>query len=794
MFRNNFKIALRSLKKNKAYTAINILGLAAGMASFIIVLLALNYELSYDTWDPELRQVHKVSMRVKDEIFEATPAPLASFLNEKYPKVEAATSLQGTGEYEILISANEKSIYQKGFTSADSLFLQVFPYHLSQGNRTTAFNAPNAVLISEELSQKLFGDANPMGETIKVFNVMEGVITGVMELPETPSHRNMHLVMRDPYEQQNFFWNNHSYETYIKLHQQIPELELEKDLNRIYFEERILQDENLKEAYKKSDNKTILFTDSVPDIQNFSKYGSSNIKTISILFILAVLLLLIGAINFSNLTVAKSLGRTQEIGVRKVLGSGRKNLIFQFMSETSLQCAISLIIALSVVLISLPYINSSLNLQLSFWAQNSWSLFLQIGLCLFILVLLSGIYPSFYLSGFKIVNVLKGNISFGNKEWSFRNILVIFQFMVTVFFVIVILGVNKQLHFIQNKDKGFTGEQVMRIEATQPTREEGFQQARNALLSIPGVSSISKTTTVPGDKIADSSTYNFDYKGEKIRMGSVKVSTDYFKTLEVPLLAGRYFNESFADQNTRNAIINETAARKLSSNPIGETISFGGCDEGTVKIVGIVNDINVHGFQSNVKPAVYTIENKACMYQSGGAILVKLKSDNINSSITEIQEEWKLIEPDFPLRYSFLDANFEKLFSSYLRLEKIISFFGGIAILISIMGLFALTAFMIRQRNKEIGIRKVLGANIKDLTALLGRDFLILVFIASLIAIPIGYWALNEWLQDFAYRTTIQWWIFVTAASTVFLIALSIVSFQTVKTALQNPVKSLRTE
>jgi putative ABC transport system permease protein len=792
MIKNYFKIAWRNLGKSRIYSIINILGLAAAMASFIIVLLALNHELSYDTWDPELKNVHRVSMKVQDDVNEATPAPLASFLAEKYPKVEAATSMQGAGEYEVLMSAGGKTIYEKGFASADSLFLQVFPYQLVRGDRTTALHAPNAVILSEALSEKFFGDANPMGETVKIFNAMEGVVTGVMKLPETPSHRNVHLIMRDPYEDQNFFWNNYSYDTYIKLKEPMAEADLERDLNRIYFEERI---QNKEQEPSAAGNHPTLFTDAVPNIQNFSKYGNSNIKTISILFILAILLLFTGAINFSNLTVAKSIARAKEVGIRKVLGSGRRALILQFMSETALQCLLSLIIAVTVVILSLPYINNSFDLQLSFWGQNTFSLFGQIALCLTIITLLSGIYPSYYLSRFNITKVLKGNFSAGKKGVNFRNVLVVFQFMVTAFFIIAIFGVNRQLNYMQSADKGFTGEQVLRLETTQATREQGFAEARNKLLAIPGVSSVAKTTTVPGDRIADSSTYNFTYKGKPMRMGSIKVSTDYFSTIEAPIVAGRYFNESYADQNTRSAIINETAARMFEGkDPLGETISFGGCDEGDVQIVGVVKDINVHGFEAAIKPAVYTIENKACMYQSGGAILVKLKSDEVQASLAAIEQEWKTIEPNFPIRYSFLDTNFQELFSSYFRLQKILTFFGSIAIAISIMGLFALTAFMIKHRNREIGIRKVLGANVKTITVLIGRDFLILVLIATLIAIPVGWWAMSRWLQDFAYQTSIEWWVYASAAIIVLLIAIVTVSFQTIRAALQNPVKSLRTE
>jgi len=795
MIKHHLAIAWRSIWNTKSYSTINIIGLSAGLASFIIVLLYINYELSYDKWSPELKKVYLVGMENEGEIQNQTPAPLASFLTEKYPKVEAATSLQGTGNYEVLISTDEKKVYHKGFTSADSLFLEVFPYKLVQGDRSTALNAPNAIIISEELAVKLFGDVNPMGKSIKIFNMIEGVVTGVIELPEKPSHRPVHLVVRDPYSQENFFWNNYSYETYIKLNQSLSSAELEEDISRIYFEERIKKDEKLNDEYTETGSKTLLFVDAVPDIQNFSKHGKSNIQTISILFILAILLLLAGAINFSNLSVAKSIGRSKEVGIRKVLGSGRRSLILQFMGETALQCIISLGIAISMVFIFLPYINSVLNLQLDFWQQNSWNLVLQIVFCLIIITLLSGLYPAFYLSRFNIIRVLKDNFSGGNKGMGFRNVLLTFQFMVTAFFIVSIIGVNKQLDFMQHADKGFTEEQVLRIEAIQATREQGFQKTKNALLTIPGVTNVSKTTTVPGDKIVDSSTYNFDYKGEKIRMGSVKVSTDYFKTLVVPLISGRLFNESYADQNTRSAIINETAAKKMSiEDPIGETISFGGCDEGDVEIVGIVSDINVHGFESAIQPAVYTIENKACMYQSGGAILVKLKSDNVQASVAAIGEQWKLIEPEFPIRYSFLDSNFQELFSSYNRLQKTLTFFGIVAILISIMGLFALTAFTIKQRNKEIGIRKVLGAEVPNIVGLITKDFLVLVFTAILIAIPLGWYAMNKWLENFAYKTELSWWIFMASGLIVLGIAILTVGIKTIRTAMANPVESLRTE
>jgi putative ABC transport system permease protein len=337
----------------------------------------------------------------------------------------------------------------------------------------------------------------------------------------------------------------------------------------------------------------------------------------------------------------------------------------------------------------------------------------------------------------------------------------------------------------------------MRITATQKTREDGFATMRNTLLSISGVSSVAKSTKTPwgNEALLDTSTIGFKVEGKEHRMASIKISTDYFKTLQIPIVKGRFFNEEINDQNTRTAIINETAAKNLNmDDPIGKNITFPFCDSVPMQIVGVVKDINVQGFEKAVQPVVYTIGNKACRYQSGGAILVKLSSNTTQSTISDIEQTWKTIEPDFPIRYSFLDENFQKLFTTYIRLQKIILFFASIAILISVMGLFALTAFFAKQRTKELGIRKVLGASVGSLATLLSKDFIRLVIFAFIITIPVAWWGMNKWLETFAYRTPLSGWLFASAGLIVLSIAVLTVSFQAVKAALANPVKSLRTE
>lgn len=795
MFRNHIKIAWRNLLRSKAYSTVNILGLAAGLASFIAVLLFLNHELSYDTWDESLDRVYKLSMKKGSDIKETTPAPLASFLVEKHSEIQTGTALLSSGDREVQIDANQKTLFQEGITMVDSLFLKVFPYTLVQGSKDEALNPPNAVVISKEVAKKLFGSKNPMGETIKIYNSIEGTITGVMEEPSTPSHLNPNVLVRDPFQKQNNFWENYSFETYIKTNVSIDQRQIEEAINRLYYDERLSGNELSFEQYLSSNQHQKFYTDVVPRLHNYPKYGNSNIKSIQALFLLAILLLIVGTINFSNLSVAKSMGRMKEVGVRKVLGSGKNRLIAQFMIETAIQCLISLGFAILIIQLALPSINSIFGLELSLWRQSyTASMMGQLFLCLCIITMLSGLYPAFFMSKFSAVQVLKGTPSKGKGGMAFRNFLLVAQFVITGFFMVTMVIMTKQLYFMQERDRGFSEEQLMRIEAPQSIREQGFDNLKSQLTAIAGIEYVAKTTQVPGDKFVDSTTIGFSVNGEKRRFTSVKVSTDYFKTLQVQVLEGRDFTDRISDQKTKNAIVNTAAAKRISSESvIGKTIYYEGCGI-PMQIVGVVGDFNVMMADTQIQPTVFTVGNEACRYQSGGAILVKLKSDDLRASISGIKKVWSSISPNAPMRYSFLDDNFELLLVSYFRLQKTITFFGVIAVLISLIGLFALTAFITRQRNREIGIRKVLGAEISSITKLIGKDFLILVSIAVLIAIPLGWWAMKRWLQIFAYKVDVSWLTYVFVALGVVLIALAAVSIQSIKAALANPVESLRTE
>lgn len=796
MVKNYFKTAWRNLVRGKNYAVINITGLAVGLTGFIIILLYLNYELSYDTWDSSLKRVYKVGLRTDDDILPTTQAPLSGFLKDQLPAIEAATTMQSSGEYEVLLSTADKKLYQRGSVEADSLFLKVFPYKVTGGDPATVLNKPNAVIITNELAVKLFGNTDVVGKTIKIFNAFECEITGLFQQPSTPSHINAQFIYRSPYEKQNKQWNNYSYQTYVKTKEKMTVAAIDSKVNTAYYDGRVKKDNQSLADFRKDGHQAGLFVDAVPDIHNFPKHGSSNFATVSVLLLLASLLLLAGAINFSNLSIAASVTRAKEVGVRKVLGSGRKQLLWQFLSEIALQCFISLCLAILLVNLILPYFNSSFNIQLSFFASvDLLSLSVQIVLCLGGIILLSGLYPSVFLSRYNITKVLKGDYTRGTKGKVFRSSLIVFQFIVAAFFITGTLVIRSQMKYMETKDKGFTADQIMRLEVPQKVRDKDFAVTRTTLLSVPGVQHVSKTTAVPGDAYDDTTTMSFKYAGNDYRMGSVKISDDYFNTLNVKLVKGRFFDERLEDQNTKTVIINETAAKKLNQpDPVGIMMTFPQCDSLPVQVVGVVKDFNISGFENLVQPAVYSIGNNACMFQSGGGILVKLSGGNIKQSIAGIEQAWKSIDANTPIRYTFLDDNFQKLFAAHVRLQRIITFFSLTAILISLMGLFALTAFLVSRRTKEIGIRKILGAGVADLGVLLSKDFITLILIAVVIAVPLAWWCADAWLQGFSYRISISWFTFIAAALIIIVMAIVTISFQTIKAAITNPVKSLRTE
>jgi len=773
-----------------------MLGLAIGIGSFIVILVYLNYELSYDKWDPSLKRVSKVILRENQDILPSTPAPLASLLLQRFPNADAATAVIPSGSFQMLVKAEEKSIYQDGFVTVDSLFLKVFPYQIIKGNPESALNKPGAVVISEQVSERLFGNNDPIGKPIKLYDAIDGVITAVMRKPSGPSQLKAEILLRDPNEWENKNWDNYSYETYLKLKQPISEVLLEKEINAIYYTDRLKEGNKSYEEFAKSSNKAGLISNALQNLHNFPKHGESHFKITLVLLILALFLLMAGAINFSNFSVARAINKAKEVGIRKVLGSRRIDIIIQSLLEISLQCFISLLMAISFVFIALPYFRKSFDLPLFFFnGENTFTIIWQIMASMLLIVLVSGLYPAIFLSHFETAQVLKGKFSRGKKGVLLRNSLLVLQLVLSTVFITGLLVINKQMNYMQSMDLGFNPSQMIRIEASQMSREKNFPVIRNELLSVPGVDFVVKSSAIPGSREVDTSTLAFRCAGTLARLNSVKVSIDYFKALNIQQVTGRLFELNRTEDADNTAIINESAARKMGSmDLIGQKIYFPNCDSIPYTIVGIIKDFHVQGFQNLVEPAIYSVSNAHCGYKSAGAILVRVKTDHVQQTLAGIESIWKKFEPAFPIRYSFLDQNFQNLFSEDIRLKKIIMFFTILSIMITTSGLFALTSFLTQQRMKEIGIRKVLGASVGGIASLLSKKFALLALLAICISTPIANWALQRWLEGFAYRIPLHWWVFVLAAVATISITLVTVCFQTIKAAISNPIKSLRTE
>lgn len=798
MFRSYCKIAIRSLIKNRFTSLVNIGGLAISLTSFLIILLYLNYELSYDQWDPSLQQVYRVSQQSSGNYANnPAPAPLAPLLQQHMPEITAYTRIQPSGGYELLISYGTKKLYQKDVVMADSGFLQVFPYRLLAGNAATAFREPASALISTEVSHKLFGDADPIGKVIQIFNKMPFTVTGVIAMPESPSHLQAAMILRNAMTAGvDNSWANISYISYVRLSKPMATAALEDKVNRTFYDYHEKTGNLSYAAFLQAGHTPTLLTDAVKDIHNFPRFGKSPFKTTMILFLLAGLLLLSGALNSSNLSLVKTLQRSREVGVRKVLGSSRKQMLGQFLLEVSMQCGISLLLAIGLCLIMLPVFNQTFDLSLSFFRQiQSYTMLWQCAAALVAIVLISGLYPAVVFARQGAVNVLKGNFSMGASSKRFSHSLIVVQFAVSVFFIIAVLVMAHQMDFMKHRDIGFNPEQVVQIEANQQTRENDFGQTRTKLLRIPGVETVSKTTALPGNQNVDTSSTEFRYGGEHKSLTSVRVSSDFFLTLGIQVLMGRTFSDDHPEDQDNTAIINESAARTLGVKlPVGSQISFAACDSVPYEIVGVVKDFQVQGFDSYIRPTLYSISNAHCTYQSGGALLVKVNTANLDKTLGAINKLWETVEPGFPLRYSFLDDNFQQLYSSYNRVRYIIYVFTVISIFIAVMGLLALTVYITEQRTREIGIRKVLGASVGSIVTLLSKDFLILVILSAIIATPVAWYLLERWLQDFAYHVQISWMLFALATAGALLIAFATVGLQALKAASANPAHSLRAD
>jgi len=799
MIKNYLKIAWRNIWKNKVFSAINIIGLSIGMAACIVIMLFVTYEKSFDNFHTKniwkLDEVQKFPGMVASQKVGLSMFPMGPTLQADFPEVKDFTRIRWQEKYKVVFG--EKKVFLPEAFFVDTTFLNIFDFKLVKGDRATALLKRHSVVLTEETAATIFGKADAMGKTITHLDgdTTAYTVTGIAANIPKNSHLQFNALfsfntIMNKRMSEN--WGGNWLDTYLvmapntdmKAFEKKMPAYLKKHMNGDGYKYYELFYKPIKEIHANS-------ADVGLDYLNFQKFD----KNITNLFLgIALIVLIIACINFINLSTARSAERAKEVGIRKSIGAQRVQLALQFLGETVMLSLIALVFAVVLVEIALPFINSLSRRELTLPIFSNPGLTLIIIVCTAIVGLLSGIYPAAYLSGFQPVKVLKGSVQTGKNKGMLRNILVVGQFTSAIFLMIATVLVVKQLNFMQTKDPGFSREQVVTVPLNMVSPQK-YDLLKQQLLTSSLISGVTAAQDNLGSHL-DQSGIAFkleDAPQRQLTSTRLIVDNDYLNLYKIKLLLGKNFSGE-KQQEGREYIINEALAKELLKDHPKRTMEsligahFGYDSLGTIK--GIAKDFNFNSLHYKVE-TLFMLSYKGDGFST---MSVKVNPGRISEAISFIKSTWRNVEPDIPFEYQFLDDHFNEVYQVDDQVSKIVGILAGLIIVISCLGLFGLASYSAEKRIKEIGIRKVLGATVQNITLLLSKNFLRLVLLANLIAWPIAWFVMHRWLQDFAYRITIQWWIFALAGIVSILIAFFTVSFQSIKAAVTNPVKSLRSE
>lgn len=783
MFRLNLKIALRNLWKSKGYAAINIFGLAVGFAGFILILLYANHEYSYDTWNKNANNIYRISSKsdAREEEYASSQGELAPALKNAIPEIESYARYYTWDLKQRLLSHDNKEFYVDNIMGVDSLWFDAFPYKFIYGEPKKALVSADNIVISEKVSKQYFGDANPMGKPLLMNGLKTYVVSGVYEEPATPEHIDHDGFIK--MSSQGDGWNNGNFYTYLKIKDGTDINTITEKINRV-LKTLPATKENpwLKDEHLILTPITNIYLHSTVS-QDPAKRGNAKIVTILVLF--SALLLVIACINFTNLSIARSVKRAKETGIRKVMGAGKGSLARYFLTETAIQCLAALLLAFVIAEVSLPVLNSIMDLDLTLFSYGFPALLaIQIVLVLLLVILFAGGYTAFFLANYDPIKVLKGNFSRSSGSLWIRKTLISVQFVVATVFIVCLLIIRQQVTYMQNKDVGFNKEHVLVFKIRKGDTRKNFAQVKARLEKITGVKAASRVNSYPGSQ--DMQVIGRTYKNESVsNLSVVTVDYDYFEVLGMTAKSGRVFSPKFGT-DTAGIIVNETAVKKYG---LQQLIGQKWIDDRT--IVGVVKDHVQTGMETATDPIAFLLEGRG----TNGAdnIILKIDGSDIQQTLQEIKSAWETIEP-FPFQYTWLDQSFAKVYIQYVRLDKVFNIFTYVTLALAIIGLFALASFTVQERTKEIGVRKVLGADTGDILKLINKGFLGLVVAANIVAAPIAYILAKNWLNGFAFRTTMTVWPFVIAIVISIVITMITVSLQAYRTAKANPVDALKYE
>jgi putative ABC transport system permease protein len=793
MLKNYLRIALRYFLKQKLYSFINIAGLAVGIACFVLIVLYVQYELSFDRYHKKADRIYRVvahqpgNVFLGSDHFAVTQALLGQTLKEEYPEVLEAVTLDKWDD--VLVSVGDNHYYEDGLLWANPDILDVFTFPLVEGDPTEPFS----IVLSENVARKYFGEEDPVGKIIRLQDKHDFKVTGVMR--DVPQNSHFHFIMLasfetliaiSDYKGQFTEWGNSSFYTYILVAPHFNQKAFEAKLTQIVHKYHT-------EPWRDQEHPHRYYLQPLTDIHlhshiNFDLAHNNDMRYIYLLSGLALIILLIACVNYMNLTTARASLRAKEVGMRKVIGANRLQLFRQFVGESLMLTVLAAIIALLLVELVLPLFSSLVGRELSLSLVTETQIFFVLVATIILVGFLSGSYPALYLTALRPLKIIKGErISSGRS--GVHNVLVISQFATSIALIVCTTVVHKQLRYIQNKKLGYNREQVLVMRMRDPDARKEFELVKRDLLADANFIKVTRSAHLPTNISSQTGLAWTERKGQPpIRSYQSQVDPDFLDVFEIGLVEGRNFSHHFGTDSARAYIINEKLRDLLGwESAVGKP--FGPDDKPDGVVIGVMKNFHMHSLRQKIHPLFIRLGSRWSWYASA-----RIRTDHVAAAIRHMRKVWKTHSANYPLEYFFLDDEFNRMYQAEQKLAGVFSYATTLAIFIACLGLLGLATFMVERRTKEIGIRKVLGASVSNVVGLLSKDFVKLVIVANLIAWPVAGYAMNKWLQDFAYHVEISWWIFVLAGGLALMIALATVSMQAIRAAVANPVDSLRYE
>jgi predicted permease len=785
MIKNYLKVALRNITRHKGYSFINITGLAIGMACCILILLWVQDELSFDRFHENANDIYRVVQDINfadhSTTWAITQGPLGPSLRDDFPEIVNMVRFQRRG----MRLTHEDKTFDEELGMADGSIFEVFTFPLLRGDPASALADPFSLVLTEEMAHKYFGEQDPIGKVLNADGRFDFKVTGIIQEVPRNSHIRFDFLVPFVFGRELGYtvdrWNNSSFTTYVQL------------------QGGLQAGDALPKIARYLDDKPTIEKDAALNLQPLTRihlhshydfdFASGDVTYVTIFSLVAFFILLIACINFMNLTTARSANRAREVGMRKVAGAYRSDLIRQFFGESILLAFVAFCLALGLVWLLLDTFNNLAAKELTLGFSSSvWLWFGLLGIAL-VTGLIAGSYPALFLSGFQPVRVLKGSVQSGAKSSRFRKFLVVFQFSLTILLIICTLVVYHQLDFMRNKKLGYDKEHLVYLGMRGDMREQ-FDAVKQELLAHPSILGVTASANVP--------TYGYSFSNSlwrwegqdpdaEILIRASFVDEDFFKTMGIELIAGRDLSREFSTDQDTAVAVNEAAARAMGmADPVGQRLTLG---ENNLTIQGMVKDYHFRSLRQEIDPLILIFSPP-----SSRVLFVRLRGEDMPQSLAHVEEVWNTFAPGFDFRYRFMDEALDLLYRAEQRTGSIFRIFTMLAVLISCLGLFGLASYMAEQRTKEIGIRKVLGATVSHIVFLLSKDFTKWVIVANLVAWPVAYLAMHQWLQGFAYRIPLPWWVFGVSAILALAIALLTVSYQSIRAAVSNPVDALKYE